>query len=185
MEAFLTPEVGERVVRFFGSQYLVYWYSVHRAVPVPELKFNSFRWHCDKGPRAHLKLLVYLNDYAEHGGGTEFLDLESTRKLATTGYVFGRVKTRTSDLGPLAARVGVDLAPSSTEPSAGEGMLFQPSNVLHRGLLPTRGPRVVVTLCLLPSPIPWRDALERGVMISVGDDAKWHDDARELQAALA
>jgi hypothetical protein len=184
LERALTPAVDERALGFFESEYFVLWYTVSRAVPVPVPGKNSFLWHCDRGPRAHLKLLLYLNDHAEHGGGTEFLDLTASRRIAETGYVYAPVRTRVADLAPLATRVGVDLAPWVARPDAGEGILFQPAGVLHRGLLPTRGPRLVATLCLLPSPIPWREALARGVLPRAASDEKWPD-AGDLGAALS
>jgi hypothetical protein len=184
-ERILTADVDQRVMAFFGSEYFVYWYHVSRSLPVPELGLNSFRWHCDRGPRGHLKLLFYLNGWREHGGGTAFLDLETTRKIAASGYVFAPVKTRVEDLGPIARECGVDYAPWLPEMKAGEGILFQPASVLHRGQLSTAGPRHVVTACLLPSPIPWREALHRDVLQRDTADGKWHAQATHFREALA
>jgi hypothetical protein len=185
LETILTEEVDARVARFFGCEYFVYGGMVSRSSPVDELGLNSFRWHCDRGPRAHLKLIYYLNDAAEHGGGTDFLDLEATRRLEPTGYVFAPVKTRVADLAPLAAQAGLPYAPFSLQPGAGEGILFQPAGVLHRGVLSTRGPRHAVTICLLPSPVAWREALARGAPAAARGEYKWHEDAAEIRAALA
>lgn len=184
LERILTPEVDRRAMAFFGSQYFVYWYHVTRSSPVARLGLNSFRWHCDRGPRGHLKLLFYLNGWEVHGGGTSFLDLDTTRRIAASGYVFAPVKTRLPDLGPIARDVGVDYAPWFQRMQAGEGILFQPSGVLHRGELSTTGPRHVVTLCLLPSPIPWREVLERDVLVRDGRDGKWHEHASWFREAL-
>jgi len=185
LERIVTREVDERAARFFGSEYLVYWYNITRATPVPELGRNSFRWHCDRGPAAHLKLLLYLNDREEHGGGTEFLDVDTTNRLLPSGYVYAPVKTRVSDLTAIAERHRVPYAPWSPALRAGEGILFQPARVLHRGLLPTHGRRHVITLCLLPSPIPWRDAYDHVVQLAVQGDDKWHANAAQLREALA
>lgn len=185
LERILTAEVDERALRFFGSEYFVFWYHVTRSVPVPELGLNSFRWHCDRGPRGHLKLLFYLNGWEEHDGGTECLDLDTTQKIASSGYVFAPVKTRVTDLGPLAEQVGASYAPWSPRMQAGEGILFQPAGVLHRGLLSKRGPRHVVTICMLPSPVPWREAFERGALAPMRGEDKWHEDASQLRRRLA
>jgi hypothetical protein len=185
LERILTPEVDASAARFFGSEYFVYWIMVSRASPVPSLGFNSFRWHCDRGPRAHLKLIAYLNANADHGGGTEWLDLGTTRCLAREGYVFAPVKARVSDISGPAARAGIECAPWFPDLEAGEGVVFQPSKVLHRGVVPETGARVAVTACLLPSPIPWREALDRGVRFPVGEGEKWSPDASELRAALS
>ena len=184
-ERILTAEVDQRVTAFFGSEYFVYRCSVSRSVPVPELGLNSFRWHCDRGPRAHLKLLFYLNGWSEHGGGTAFLDLETTRKIAASGYVYAPVKTRLADLGPIAREHGADYAPWLPEMNAGECILFQPASVLHKGQLSTIGPRHVITLCLLPSPIPWREAQNRDVRARDGADGKWHAHASHFRDLLS
>ncbi len=181
LEQVVTPALDERAVRYFGSEYLVYWYSVSRAIPCETLDRNSFRWHCDRGPEHHLKLLLYLNDHEEHGGGTQFLDVESTRQIARGGYVFAPVKTRVSDLAPHAKRAGIAYEPWSPEMTAGEGILFPPARALHRGLLPTHGPRTVLTLCLLPSPVAWRTALDRGGFAGSTNGAKWHANASTLR----
>ena len=82
LDAVLTPEVDAMLTGFFASEYLVYWISVTVTPPDPERQTVSFRWHCDKGPAAHLKLLVYLNGTPEHGGNTEFIDLADTEGVA-------------------------------------------------------------------------------------------------------
>jgi hypothetical protein len=179
-----TPEVDDHVARFFGSEYFVHWFIVNRAMPRPEENFNSFLWHCDKGPRAHLKLLIDLNGVQEHGGRSDFLNLEETRKLADSGYLFGAVAERRSDLSSLAASVGVEFRPRSWRLAAGEGLLFQPSSVLHRGVMPSDAPRYLLAICLLPSPVPWEEALRRGVMSDLSRDAKWHRDAMDVARRL-
>jgi len=185
LERILSPAVDRAVVDFFDSEYLVYWYHVTRSVPVADLGLNSFRWHCDRGPRSHLKLLLYLNDWNDHGGGTSFLDLEATKAIAQSGYVFAPVNTRVADLGPIARRAGATYAPWFQEMQSGEGILFQPSSVLHRGELSTHGPRHVLTLCLLPSPVPWSDAHARGVPGRSPGDGKWHESAESFRRAFA
>lgn len=184
LERVTTPAVDERALRFFQSEYLVLWYTLSRTIPVATSAKNSFLWHCDRGPHAHLKLLLYLNDYEEHCGGTEFLDLPTTDRISESGYVYAPVRTRVADLGEIAARVSADYAPWEARMDAGEGILFQPASVLHRGLLPMRGPRLVATLCLLPSPVPWREALDRGVKPRPNSEAKWPD-VGALRLALA
>ena len=184
LAAALSPEADARIKRFFGSEYLVHWYVVNRANPGPDQNRNSFLWHCDKGPRAHLKLLVYLNGEEEHGGRTEFLDLKATQALARSGYLFGRVADRRADLAPLAERVGADYRPRSWRMAPGEALLFQPSSVLHRGVMPIRAARYMLSICLLPSPVPWDEALRRGLISDLDRDPKWHGDAMEILRGL-
>jgi len=179
-EAALTDEVDAQILEFFGSEYFVYWYTLSRTAPVEGPATVSFMWHCDRGPSAHLKLLVYLNDHSEHGGGTSYLDLAGTEAVGRGGYVFARGKRRTGSLEKLSKLAGTPLVAYDHLPRAGDAVLFQPSRVLHSGITPKLGPRYVFTLCLLPSPVRWQQALERSAQVDLRNDPIWHADARDL-----
>jgi hypothetical protein len=180
----LQGEVDTKIAGYFGSEYLVHWVTFSLTRQAPEQPIVSFKWHCDKGPSAHLKLIVYLNPTIGHGGNTEFMNLEDTMAVARRGYVFGWSKSRTSDVAHLSRIAGRRLATEVRERDAGEAVLFQPSRVLHRGVSPTRGDRLAATLCLLPSPVHWQRAFDSGTLSDLAVDEKWHEDARELPARL-
>lgn len=184
LDAVLTPQVDDLLASFFASDYLVHWMSATVTAADPENTTVSFRWHCDKGPAEHLKLIVYLNGTSEHGGNTEFIDLADTERVARQGYVFGRTRSRTDDIERLSHIAGHPLSPCRQPLDAGDGVVFQPARVLHRGIVPTRAPRHALTLCLLPSPVHWRDALAREVMTDLSVDDKWPGHASELLTAL-
>lgn len=184
LDAVLTNQVDARLTGYFGSEYLVYWLTASMTLPGRESATVSFRWHCDKGPRAHLKLIVYLNGSAQHGGNTEFVSLRDTAAVAARGYVFGSVRQRSSEIATLARIAGRPIVPRRREISPGMGILFQPAGVLHRGITPVRGARYVLTLCLLPSPVPWWEAHRRDVMIDLAEDEKWPAHADELLALV-
>lgn len=99
--------------------------------------------------------------------------------------MFARGRRRTESLNELAAMAGTELRAYDHHPQAGDAVLFQPARVLHSGITPKHGPRYVLTLCLLPSPVPWREALARGMQIDLRTDSLWHDDARQLESRLA
>ncbi len=184
----LTPQVDAHCLEFFRSEYFIYWYTLSRTAPVegPEGRPSvSFMWHCDRGPSRHLKLLVYLNDHSEHGGGTSYLDLAGSEAVARSGYVFARGRRRTGSLEELSTLAARPLAAYEHLPQAGDAVLFQPSRVLHRGITPTLGPRYVLTFCLLPSPVRWDVALERSAQVDLRRDPIWHDDAGELAGRFA
>ena len=185
LDSALSADVDRHCLEFFRSEYLVYWYTLARTAPGDGSASVSFRWHCDQGPRTHLKLLVYLNNYREHGGGTSYLDLGASAAVARTGYMFARGQRRTDTLVELASLAGRELSPYHHHPQAGDAVLFQPSRVLHSGITPTHGARYVLTLCLLPSPLPWRAALARRAQIDLRSDPLWHTHARELEKRLA
>jgi len=184
LASLLTPEIDRLLVDFFESEYLVHWALLSRTSVAEDQGVVSFKWHCDKGPARHLKLLCYLNGSEEHGGNTEFIDRESSKRVAQKGYLFGRVAKRTSEISALSDLAGTPLR-SVLEPiAAGQAVIFSPSTVLHRGVSPTRAPRYVLTLCLLPSPLPWRQAFERGVICNLAEQEKWPNHADELLRGL-
>lgn len=185
LESALCADVDRHCLEFFRSEYLIYWYTLSRTAPSKEPASVSFRWHCDQGPRTHLKLLVYLNDHREHGGGTSYLDLAGSAAVARSGYMFARGRRRSDSLAELAILAKRDLEAYHHYPQAGDAVLFQPARVLHSGITPPLGPRYVLTLCLLPSPLPWRTALARGAQIDLRNDAIWHAHARQLEKRLA
>ena len=185
LEHALCADVDRQCLEFFRSEYLVYWVTLSRTAPGTAPASVSFRWHCDKGPRTHLKLLVYLNDYREHGGGTSYLDLAGSAAVARTGYMFARGQRRSDSLAELATLAKRELEAYHHHPQAGDAVLFQPARVLHSGITPQLGARYVLTLCLLPSPVPWRAALARGAQIDLHSDPLWHTHARQLEKKLA
>jgi len=173
----LAGPLDQRIAAYFNSEYLLHWVTFSVTRQATEQESVSFRWHCDKGPSAHLKLIVYLNPTEEHGGNTEFIALEGSEAVARRGYLFGWSKSRSSDIRHLARIAGRDLTSHTKPLRAGEAVLFQPSKVLHRGLSPDRGDRLVMTLCILPSPVHWKTALQCGAISDLAVDEKWHKDA--------
>lgn len=155
-----TPAVDGALLASYGGEYFPYWYRLARALPDKEPR-RAFLWHCDKGPTSFLKILLYLNPSSEHGGSTALLDRPATEAFAKAGYVFGPTSARQKDLSPLAAQFGIDYHPQRPEMGAGEAILFGPTNLLHAGVLPSRAPRYVLEIALLPSPLPWREALAK------------------------
>ena len=182
-EKIFTPTLDQKLVEYFKSEYFIYWYTVLRATPSPQAR-RSFLWHCDKGPSSHIKLLLYLNGTEEHGGNTKFLDRQTTAKFIKTGYIFGPVDARQSDLSTLAKSANINYSPKKWDMKPGDGILFEPSQILHCGVLPTNGPRYVIAFCLLPSPIPRQEAFKRTKEKGLSEDYAWHQDAEEIRQAL-
>ncbi len=181
--AIFSGPLDAKITGWFASRYLIYWWVLGRAMPGRKAE-RSFLWHCDKGPSRHLKLLVYLNPTAAHGGGTEFLDRPATDAFAETGYIFGPTAKRSSDLAGLARAHGIAFQPIRFTLAAGEAILFQPSRVLHKGLLPERAERWVLAFCLLPSPVPWTLVHHRTDGAGPARDFAWHPRAKALADQL-
>jgi hypothetical protein len=154
LEGILSPSVAAEVERRFGSPFLVYNMHVTRLRPGTVSK-RSLLWHCDTGPSDHLKLLLYLDDSEETGGNTNFIDRAASDAFLRAGYTFGPLRRRRGDLTALGRRFGIRFQPRHWRLRPGQGLLFEPSRVLHRGVVPTGAARHIVTLLLLPSPTPW------------------------------
>ena len=183
LETLLTPSVADAIRSQLESEFMVYWWSATRTLKgTPSTR--SMLWHCDTGPTRHLKLLVYLEDAAFSGGNTHFVDRGTSDRLRDAGYTFGRIKRRRADLAPLAHRLGVAQQIIEFPLRAGQGLLFEPTRTLHRGIVPNRHDRHVVTLCILPSPAPWRDVL-RQVGAPGQQDMGWPESVAALEQRLA
>ncbi len=180
----LQGNIDRRITDYFGCSYLVHWATFTVASSAAPEATVSFNWHCDKGPTAHLKLMVYLNSNAEHDGTTAFLDRDQTDRLKDKGYVFGWTKARVSDLAYIEKRTGLKLLPVQPHMNAGDGILFEPSRVMHKGVNPTYGERCVLTLCLLPSPMGWREAMALGTRSDLATDPNWHGHTNELLSKM-
>lgn len=157
------PEAERRITHYFGCDFFVHWYLLSRTHPSPAPNV-SFLWHRDWGPETFLNMMIYLNGTGEHGGGTQFLDMQTTKKLAAAGYDYPPVSERLSDLSELAEKAGAEYNPAGLSLAPGEGFIFQPTKVLHRGILPTQGTRYVLFLNLMPSCCPWREGFRRWTM---------------------
>lgn len=164
LRAVLPPHLTALIEHYFGSHFHIYNAHITRLPPRAPSK-RSLLWHCDSGPSQHLKLLVYFENSETSGGNTAFLDRRASDGFLEQGYTFGPLRRRRDDLSGLARRLDIRFEPRTWPLMAGQGLLFEPSRVLHRGVIPDRGARHIVTLLLLPSPIPWPQALEeQGVL---------------------
>ena len=184
LRTLITPQADAQFLRYFQSEYLVHTIACTLTPKAEQQDVVSFRWHCDKGPRQHLKMIVYLNATERHGGNTEFIDLADTARVARRGYLFGHSWARTGDLRRLSRIAGQPLRSHSQPMRTGDAVIFQPALVLHRGISPAKGDRLAITLCLLPSPVPWEEALNRGALTDLALSEKWHRHANALLQRL-
>jgi hypothetical protein len=184
LERMLGGAIDTRIVGHFGSEYFIHSLAFTRTVPA-RVSRRSFLWHCDRGPRDFLKINLFFDATAEHGATTECFTRESSAAIERIGYTFGPNRWRTADAALLARRADRTALPEHPDMCAGEALLFEPSNVLHRGILPTRGTRHMLSLILLPSPVPWRDAWARAVWTRSAEESagRFPDDAWRLEVA--
>lgn len=119
----------------------------------------SFFWHCDAGPVAHLKVLVYLN---ETDAATGIISRAETDLFEKAGYPFGPLSERVGDdgLNEIAVQGGFTYRPVWTSPRPGRGVLFEPRNVLHRGRPPFSGAREMLQVVFVPWNTPWQQFVD-------------------------
>ncbi len=146
------PELDAKLISYFLAPYAVLFWNIQGSGE----SNPSLRWHCDAGPSCHLKLLVYLNQTA---GATELVDRTTTDLFKRLGYGFGPFAERVEDIASLGREHGIECAPDRLSPSPGSGVLFAPSEVLHRGVYPRDETRYVMQIGLIPWNSPWQQNL--------------------------
>ena len=153
----LNAEMDNTATDIFGSEYYVHSLMINRTMPSKVSK-RSFLWHCDRGPKDFIKINMFLDATSEHGGTTEFLNLQDSAAFEKAGYTFGANARRVADLSGLSRRLKVEPKVIHPQLAAGEAFAFFPARSLHRGFLPTKGIRHMLSIVLLPSPIHWTKA---------------------------
>lgn len=169
-ERIFTPEIDNKIFNYFFCEYAPLTCYIHKIKPKEELneseetKMNySIHWHCDAGPEKHLKLLVHLCDMREHDGGTYFVDRETTAKLKDIGYVHGGHKTRTFNIEPLCEYYNIKYDPIMLKTDIGEAVIFNPGQLLHRGVRATNITRIYISVLLIPFVSNWKTFLDRHI----------------------
>jgi hypothetical protein len=180
----INADVEQRLRAYFHSHFKVQVVHAVRVHPIPAAQ-GSFLWHIDDMPQEAVSLFVYLTDTDDDGGGTAFLDRGETAALQRAGYFGHRTKERIDDIAAFGAGLGIACKPFRPKLARGDGILWQ-NNVLHRGILPRRGFRDLLSIMFLPSPRPWREEAAREGFAAIqararGESKKrWHDWLQQL-----
>ncbi len=164
IEEMFSGPLDQTVRRFFGCLYGVLFVDFDVSKPMTGDALDgpeglSFNWHCDVAPTPYVKLLVYLTGRDEHDGATEFVDMATTAQFRRAGYVFCPKSQRLRDVSDLARLHGINMAPEKLLPEQGEAAVFSPGQVLHKGIPPTHGERVLLSVGVIPAPTDWRGFL--------------------------
>lgn len=164
VEMILTPELDAEIKSYFGSHYSVMW-AGYSEVKHEESAGRYFsKWHCDGGPSSHLKAITYLNSTSDHDSATLVADLASTQRLKEVGYILNDINKRQGDISDLLEACDIDFKSERIEFEAGDTVLFNPSQIVHRAEAPKEGGvRYSFTLCFVPSPIPWKALYDKGI----------------------
>ncbi|GAB6053159.1 hypothetical protein JCM17960_19790 [Magnetospira thiophila] len=156
LEDVFQPPLDGILSAYFGSEYAAQWYSFQK-FDKADGRAYSFAWHFDAWSSHCLKLLCYLNATEDHGGPTQILDVRESLGFARAGYAYPPKEQRLTDLTELAEILHLPCHPRTLHMAEGEALLFNPVRLLHRGVVPTLGPRYLLQICLAPSPLPWRE----------------------------
>ena len=140
------------LIQHFRSEFAPVFCSMLKMGPMGDEIDESYRWHVDNGPSSHLKLIIYLND--DHDGATAVMSRQDSRKFIDAGYLEGE---RLFHLDDFASAHGISYTPYKVQPKAGSGLIFEPTNVLHKGMYPTFGERRVFQIGI----IPWGESWEK------------------------
>ena len=159
LHTILNGAVDEAIAAYFMSEYTPIWMRFFRN-DVDEERPPAVGWHCDGGPSKHLKLLLYLSDSKEVGSGTGFLDKFQTQRFKNIGYVFTPLDRRLQSLKDLASQFDCKFTPSVPKMLPGSGILFEPTNIMHRAIWPSIASRYMIQICFVPSQENWKDVVK-------------------------
>lgn len=155
---FDSPELNEQICRHFGGFYKIAWLDCYRTVP-SNVRKQAWLWHSDNVPVGLLKVQVLLTDANRDTGAIEILPRSQTLAFRKAGYFGDIVSERLADLTDFAKRHNIEFSPVCVEAKAGDVLLFD-NNDLHRANPPKRNFRDALTILLVPSATPWREAYQ-------------------------
>ncbi len=163
IDSILTEDIDRELKSYLGSNYAVMFYSVRELTPESRETNPSCRWHCDSAPKNSAMLMCYLEDNDEHDSSTLLLDEKTTFELKKLGYVYCAVRNRREHIDDLLDYFQLDNNIRRHSFKAGESILFGAANIAHRAEVPKPGAtRRTFDLCIIPSPVPWKDAIKNG-----------------------
>jgi len=167
LQQVLNPSIDQSIRDYFGSNYAVIWFGFRKV----ELTTDnvSAKWHCDGGPATHMKTITYFNSGSDHGSATDVIDVEITDMLKEVGYVFCDINERKDNIDDLLTEIGAEQRKKSLFLNAGDTIVFNAFKVIHKAGLPNPNQfRECFDLCILPSPLPWQEVIECGILPAKG-----------------
>jgi len=144
-------DVDALLTDYFQSEYQWQWPSFDVVDSSASIYLYSDRWHLDGGMPKMLKLFVYLNPVAEHGGNTLTIDQNRTEKLKMAGELSRAPEERKEDLAPVLKQMGLDSSYLAYDLEAGDALIFSPIMLAHR-CLPPRVGKKRYTICFHVTP---------------------------------
>lgn len=151
--------LGGALAGYYGANFRIEWLDCYRSLPEAE-RSRSWLWHMDNVPYGYLKVMLLLTDADAASGAMRYRPRRQSRRLQAGGYFGIRIAERLADLRAFERKSGIDEPPALAAGRAGDAFVFDP-NLLHCAQPPIQGKRDVMTFLVLPSALPWREALQR------------------------
>jgi hypothetical protein len=145
------------VTNFFQSHFRILFLDAGRHIAT-SIVGGSFRWHNDSMPVPVISLFVYLTKTDEHGGGTTFLDADTSNCIIDAGYRWYPSRYRALEIEEFATPRGIQVTQRRFHLEPGDGVLWH-NSILHKGIVPDHGYRDLITLLFVPNKRPWREQL--------------------------
>lgn len=146
-----SEEVDGLLRDYYQSEYQALWPRLDVVDSSAIKHYVSALWHLDHGVPKSLKLFVYLNAVAEHGGNTLIIDAKRSEALKRAGELPVGAEGRKEDLTAVLEGLGLDPGYQAFDLKAGDVLLFSPIVLAHR-CLPPRAGQKRYTVCFTIAP---------------------------------
>ncbi|MEY8203537.1 MAG: GSCFA domain-containing protein [Bermanella sp.] len=163
IDSIISDDIDRELKAYLGSNYAIMFYGRRDVTDKSRDENPSICWHCDAAPLNSAMLICYLNGDEEHNSSTLFMDETNTKALKKVGYVYCRVRDRRENIDELLNYYDLENNEKRHSFKAGESVIFGAASIIHRAQVPSAGTtRRSFDLCIIPSPIPWKEAIRKG-----------------------
>lgn len=156
LEKAINENVTKIMTDYFHSNFSICCAIFSEAFPDSD-PITSFRWHKDYGPDCQTHMMIYLDDAAETGGRTDFINYNDSRRIDETGYDPNNFKGRVKNIKEILDDVNI----ISPQPKAGDALIFNATRIYHLGVHPKQNSRKVIILVFQPDFLPWQKSVNR------------------------
>lgn len=143
--------VSPIIESYFRSYFQPYWIATYRTQPGSVSAGGSFDWHMDNNPKEYMKIFFYLNNVEKSNGAFRAVKRKSSRKLIIRGFRSNSESLRIKN-GSMVDRF-INQNPKELKVLEGpQGtVIFFDNNLVHKGTLPEKGTRTVISIAMIPS----------------------------------
>lgn len=160
LKKIINDDITKIVNDYFESNFSICYAIFSETFPDPN-PITSFRWHKDYGPDCQTHMMIYLDDAAETGGRTEFLNYDDSRRIDATGHDPNNFQGRVENILEILDDVNV----ISPQPKIGDIVIFNATRVYHSGIHPINKSRKAIILALQPDFLPWDKSVNRTLFL--------------------